>query len=74
MENGEFFKDSGRFRICWCGPENNRVYVAWVVSGKNYFGDNTYSRIGVFKTGSDDDRKAAARNACREYHKMKKAG
>lgn len=70
----KYSEDSGNYRICWCGPEGDLVYTAWVITGKNKYGNKIYEAIGYFKTGSSDERKAAAKQACREHCELKKAG
>ncbi len=53
------------YQISWAGPENNRVYTAWapgIWHGRNMM------PIGYFKTGSEQERKNAARQCCRDHY------
>lgn len=51
---------SGKYTICSCGPENNRVYIAWFES----------QAIKYCKAGTDEEKLKTAQSACRDHFKQ----
>jgi len=59
----EYFEQSGKYTVCWCGPVGSRVYVAWWQD----------EALGYLKTGTDQQRLEAARLLCRDHARQQAA-
>lgn len=54
-----------KYTVCWCGPDEKRIYVAWYQK----------QSLGYFKNGTDEENLETAKQACRDhYQQIKKAG
>jgi len=62
----EYYEPRGKYTVCWCGIDENKVYVAWYQK----------QAIGYFREGSDEEKKQAAENCCNEHYQInhQKAG
>jgi len=66
----KYYEDSATnpdYRVSWGGPEKHRVYTAWFKGGEGW------EVIGCFAEGSNDERKAAAKQAWAEHWQTNKA-
>jgi len=71
MSDEQFYEERGNYRICSCGPKDDRVYVAWV---KGKWHASSFKPIGYFREGSNEQKLQAAKDACNDYGRLKKEG